>query len=103
MHVLIAALCGIFDIHLLFTVAALTATTMLFGLLQERGDSSDLMALKCGFVPWVAQWLVILCYFTRAMKHAERDVPLFVHFIIWIELVLDFLFAACQLAQQKHQ
>jgi len=105
MHVLIALLCGVFDLHLVFAVAGLTATTMLFGHLQEetqplRSTTPQLYVMGWGFVPWVWQWAIVFCYFFRAVAHSERDVPAFVWGIVVVQAVLDFSFAWCQKKQQ---
>ncbi|CAN0417373.1 unnamed protein product, partial [Phaeothamnion confervicola] len=58
---------GITDIHLLFSIFGLTATTMLFGSLFERqngdrrnntGRSPDWTAFAFGFVPHVISWVL---------------------------------------------
>mgnify|MGYP002133659313 CR=1 FL=1 len=52
MHAEIALLCGIFDVHLLFAVYALTAVTMVFGALQEvYGSKGDATLFYLGMVP----------------------------------------------------
>lgn len=88
MHVMVALLCGIFDIHLLFLIAALTAITMYFGHLEEQVHRGFLV----GFLPWAAQWMVIACFFFRSIEHAEQRVPAFVYGIYFGELILDMVF-----------
>jgi len=99
MHVQIATLCGILDVHLLFSIAALTATTMLFGLLQERQEKRTLGLFKTGFAPWLMQWIVIMSYFFRGVSQASA--PWWVWLIIFIELALDSLFAVVMHAQER--
>ena len=69
MHVMIAQLAGVTEIHLLFTIFGLSSATMAYGLLMERqngrriptytlGDSlgdeptcdNDRCGLKCGYI-----------------------------------------------------
>lgn len=97
MHVSISLLCGVFDVHLLFTIFALTATTMVFGWLQEahgtdqKGDSNWSFFLF-GFVPHMANWAVILCYFFTAVSRGHP--PDFVWSIIFVIFFIDSTFAA---------
>lgn len=98
MHVQIALLCGIYDLHLLFTIFALTALTMLFGALQEALPGEPSM-FWWGCVPHVANWAVIACYFFRTVQHASP--PDFVWSILFIILALDSVFAVTAYMQQQ--
>mgnify|MGYP005857872355 CR=1 FL=1 len=100
MRVMIAQLCGITDIHLLFTVFALCALTMLLGGIHE---SVNAKARADGFkqnwypfvVSWIAHlasWMPIVNYFFVAVKRG--DPPNFVWSIIFILFFLDGTFAA---------
>ena len=97
MHVMIAQLCGVADVHLLFAIAALTATTMTFGWLQEaagpalRKDRADYVwaPFVMGFLPWAAQWAVIFSHF-----HNAGSPPEWVIWLIVLEICLDASFAA---------
>lgn len=99
MRVMIAQLSGITDIHLLFTIYALCALTMLLGGIHEsmnakaRADN-----LKQNWYPfivsWIAHfssWLPIVNYFFVAVKRG--DPPNFVWSIIFILFFLDGTFA----------
>ena len=94
MHVLIASLCGIFDIHLLFAIFGLTATTMLFGLFAERSDDESVFWL--GFIPYATQWLILACFFFYAVSKTA-GVPDFVWSIFFVISLLDISFAVLAL------
>ncbi|KAL4858912.1 hypothetical protein ACK3TF_001284 [Chlorella vulgaris] len=51
MSVMIAQLCGVTDIHLLFTIAALMASTMLFGHQMEVSNGARLTTYSCSEDP----------------------------------------------------
>jgi len=107
MHVMIASLSGVFDMHLLFCIFGLTATTMLFGLLQEMmswrqqgsPDEKSLLPFWLGCVPHIFNWSVILCYFFY--NAANGDPPAFVWAIIIVLICLDSTFAINMYFQQK--
>lgn len=104
MHVMIAQLCGVADVHLLFAVATLTATTMTFGWLQEaagpalRKENSaySMASFWMGFVPWAAQWAIISSH----LGHAGSP-PWWVYLLITLEGALDLLFAAVMYTSQR--
>jgi len=103
MHVMIGMLSGVWDVHLNFAIFGLTATTMLFGMLQEyytnRGEEASLLPFWLGCVPHTFGWLIICCYFFQGVSNG--DPPAFVWAIIFIELVLDSTFALNMYLQQK--
>jgi uncharacterized membrane protein YecN with MAPEG domain len=76
MRVQIAALSGVLDIHLLWCLFGLTASTMMFGLLFEQLNSDRRLngmkirwlSFVLGFVPHLFGWLVILCYFFTSLS-----------------------------------
>lgn len=100
MRVMIAQLCGITDIHLLFTVFALCALTMLLGGIHESvnakaradgGISQNWYPFAMSWVAHFASWLPIVNYFFVAVKRG--DPPNFVWSIIFILFFLDGTFA----------
>jgi len=104
MHVMIAQLAGIFDIHLLFCIFGLTMTTMLFGNEQEisssqRPDAVTLRPFWIGCIPHMVQWLVIFCYFFYSVE--KGDPPGFVWAIIFVLFILDSTFAINMFLQQN--
>ncbi|KAL6080523.1 Heliorhodopsin [Balamuthia mandrillaris] len=103
MHVMIAQVSGVTDVHLLFAIFGLTAATMFYGALHEILNASRFgkdskqvprtwFAFVAGCVPHTFAWLVIVCYFFQAVSNAE-EVPGFVWAIIFILFFTDALFA----------
>lgn len=114
---LIAYTLGIRDRAVLFSVAALVATTMPYGYWTEvtaRPSGADawtaplrsrLLPWALGHIPQVAAWtLVLVQYYDGALEPHER--PWWVDFILWGELLLFFSFgtasALSQLAAPRH-
>lgn len=100
MRVMIAQLSGITDIHLLFTIFMCTATTMILGACHESVNAKALadgdrkqnwFPFLSAWIPHLASWAVILCYFFRNVSQA--DPPNFVWSIIFILFILDGSFA----------
>jgi len=107
MRLQIALLCGLFDVHALALIFGATATTMLFGELQEKTNAEKQGSPQektfgpfwMGFVPHTVTWSVILCYFFFGVKHG--DPPAFVWAIIFVLMLLDISFAINLYLQQK--
>lgn len=99
MHVMIAMLCGVCDVHLLVAIFGLTMTTMTFGYMQERTHDPDLKPFWLGCVPHVFNWAIIASYFFHGV--AESKPPVFVWTIIFFIFSLDASFAINQYLQQK--
>jgi hypothetical protein len=99
MHVMIAMLCGVCDVHLLLGIFGLTMTTMTFGYLQERTHDPELRPFWLGCVPHVFNWAIIASYFFHGV--AEYKPPMFVWSIIFFIFSLDATFAVNQYLQQK--
>jgi len=104
MHVMIAQLCGVADVYLLFAIAALTAVTMTFGWLQEvtgpalrkEQETYSLAPFVLGFLPWIAQWIIILAHFVHA-----GSPPAWVSALMFLEIALDSLFALVMFVSQR--
>jgi hypothetical protein len=90
MHVHIAMLSGIFDVHLLFTIFGLSVVTQIMGNMAER--DKNMSNFRMGFFPFFFKWIPMFCYFFRSVKHSD-DVPDFVWAIIMIIFFLDLTFA----------
>lgn len=90
MHVHVSFLCGIYDVHMLFLVGSLTATTMLFGLIGEK--AKDITVFWAGFVPYITGWSVTACFFFYSISKTS-GVPDFVWAIFFIITTLDLSFA----------
>jgi hypothetical protein len=111
MFVLIAYGLGMRSRGEFVAVVALVATTMFFGFWVEREGRPASPTEWCrplwhriypwflGHVPQVAAWLIlVLQFYDNALD--SRDVPDFVHAILWGELVLFFSFGAASLLSQ---
>lgn len=99
MRVMIAQLSGVTDIHLLFAIFCLAATTMLLGWAHESfnaearadGAKQNWFAFNVAFIPHLASWAIIACYFFVGVS--KGDPPAFVWAIIFILFALDGVFA----------
>ena len=98
MHIQIAVLCGILDVHMLAAIGALTATTMVFGLAQELQADRSFKLYVLGFIPWLAQWAVIVSYFNHGVR--EGNAPDWIYTIIVTEFILDSTFAVVLVYQE---
>jgi hypothetical protein len=104
MHVMIAMLAGVMSLQLLLSIAGLTVSTMMFGLVQEmlttrrrgRPHRKSIVPFLLGFVPHCICWTVI--YITYG--YSAHDAPLFVHFIMGGLFTTDLMFAVNMILQQ---
>jgi hypothetical protein len=116
MHVEIALLCGIYDVHTLFAIFGLTSITMVFGYLGETapkdGSSESLGKAIChgrtptrikvfllGCIPHLYNWFIIFCYFFRAVHYGNP--PDFVWSIIFIIFAVDASFGIVALGHAR--
>lgn len=100
MHVEIALLCGIYDVHTLFAIFGLTSVTMVFGYLGETAARADrVRVFWLGCVPHLCNWFIILCHFFRAVSRA--DPPDFVWSIIFVIFALDATFGVVALLRAR--
>ncbi|KAL7574730.1 hypothetical protein ACA910_017294 [Epithemia clementina (nom. ined.)] len=102
MRVMIAQLSGVADLHLLFTIFVLSATTMLLGAAHEstnakaRADGDrfqNWFAFWTAWLPHLASWAVIFSYFFYTVANSDESPPTFVWSIVIILFVLDATFA----------
>jgi len=99
MRVMIAQLSGVTDIHLLFSIFLMAATTMLLGSVHEsinaknRADNlkQNWFAFLVAWIPQLGSWAIIYCYFFVAVTRANP--PGFVYAIVFILFALDGTFA----------
>ncbi len=90
MRIMIAQLSGVTSIHLLATIAGLTASTMAFGCLQERcnwllqGRPRDktFLPLLLGCVPHLFTWGLIASHFYGLAAHSTPPHWVWVIFIV---------------------
>jgi hypothetical protein len=105
MIVLIAMLCGVYDVTALLMAFVLTAVMNLCGLMMEVHNqttektnwTSYIIGCIAGIVPWVA----IAIYFFGSLATAEESVPTFVYFILPTLFVFFFSFALNMVLQYK--
>jgi hypothetical protein len=100
MHVEIALLCGIYDVHTLFAIFGLTSITMAFGYLGEVAPKESRVGVfLLGCVPHLYNWFIIACYFFRAVHYGNP--PDFVWSIIFIIFAVDASFGVVALAHAR--
>lgn len=97
MAAVIAILTGITDVYTLIGIEGLTATTMVFGYLEEKTAGKVPLLFRpfwLGWIPYVVAWIIITWHFIRA--NIEFDVPEFVIAIYAVEVFLFSIFAWVQ-------
>lgn len=105
MIVVIAMLCGVFDLGSLILIFALNACMILFGWVMEIHNqttkktdwTSYIFGCFAGAVPWV----VLALYFFNALGSGGDAVPSFVYAIFWSLLVFFNIFAINMILQYK--
>jgi hypothetical protein len=105
MIVLIAMLCGIYDLGALIMAFVLTAVMNLCGLLMEMYNQNrervSWAAFNIGSLAGVAPWVAIAIYFFGSLSTAEGGVPTFVYIILPTLFVFFFSFALNMWLQYK--
>ncbi len=105
MLVLIALLCGMYDLSSLILLGALNATMLLFGLLMERLNKAnkkvDWLPFYFGCFSWVVPWVAIWLYFTGAKGPNGSGAPGFVYGITISLFVFFSVFALNMVLQYK--
>lgn len=97
MAAIIAILTGITDVYTLMGIEGLTATTMVFGYLEEKTTGKVSLMFRpfwLGWIPYLVAWIIITWHFIRA--NMEFEVPEFVIAIYTVEVVLFSIFAWVQ-------
>ena len=105
MHIMIAMLCGVMSLYLLLAIFGLTATTMMFGLLQERMNwalqgkplRKSMLPFWLGCIPYIVVWIILFAVFGQSAAQA----PVFVWIVMFGLFVNESLFAANMYAQQR--
>lgn len=99
MFVILQILSGEDNADVVVACAALTASTMLFGVLQDRntaaGETRSGAAHWFGWVPFLAAWALLIKRFLNSISRSA-NVPDFVKRIVWIEFALFSCFAVVQ-------
>jgi hypothetical protein len=105
MIVLIAMLCGIYDLGALVMAFVLTGVMNLCGLMMEVHNQvtakTNWTSFIIGCIAGVAPWIVIAVYFFGSLSTAGGGVPTFVYFILPTLFVFFFSFALNMWLQYK--
>lgn len=105
MIVVIAALCGIYELSSLILIFALNATMNLFGLMMELHNQTTQRTSWTAFVfgsfAGLICWIVLGIYFFGALLTASDSVPTFLYFI-FVSLAIFFnIFAINMILQYR--
>jgi hypothetical protein len=105
MIVLIAMLCGLYDVAGLIMAFALTAVMNLCGLVMEvhnqTTQKTNWLSYIVGCIAGVLPWIAIGIYFFGSISSGTGTVPTFVYFILPILFVFFFSFALNMYLQYK--
>jgi len=105
MVIVIAMLCGVYDLSALILIFSLNACMILFGWVMEVHNqttkktdwTSYIFGCFAGLVPWVVMGL----YFYNAILSSASAVPTFVYWIFWSLFVSFNIFAINMILQYK--
>jgi hypothetical protein len=105
MIVVIAMLCGIYDLSMLILIFSLNACMVLFGWVMETQNQTtkkvDWTAFIFGCFAGLVPWIVMGMYFFAAIGSNADAVPTFVYAIFWSLLVAFNIFAINMILQYK--
>jgi hypothetical protein len=105
MIVVIAMLCGVYDLSTLILLFALNGCMILFGWMMELHNQTtkktDWTAFFFGCFAGVVPWIVLGLYFFNAVASGGEAVPKFVYAIFWSLLVFFNIFAINMVLQYK--
>jgi hypothetical protein len=105
MIIIIAMLCGIYELSSLILIFSLNATMNLFGLMMElhnqTTNKTNWSAFVFGSFAGLVCWIVLGVYFFGALLGASSSVPTFVY-IIFVSLAIFFnIFAVNMILQYR--
>lgn len=105
MIVVIAMLCGIYELSSLILIFSLNATMNLFGLMMEKHNQTtaktDWTAFIFGCFAGLIPWIVLGTYFFGAALSSSGSIPTFVY-VIFVSLAIFFnIFAVNMVLQYK--
>lgn len=105
MIIVIAMLCGIYELSSLILIFALNATMNLFGLMMEKHnlttERTDWTAFIFGCFAGIVPWIVLGIYFFGAILPSGSSVPTFVYFIFVSLAVFFNIFAVNMVLQYR--
>ncbi len=107
MIVVIAMLCGIYELSSLLLIFSLNATMNLFGLMMELHNQTtkktDWTSYIFGCFAGIVPWIVVGIYFFGAVMQAGEDFPEFVIFIFVSLAVFFNIFAINMVLQYRRK
>jgi len=105
MIVIIAQLCGIFELSSLLLIFGLNATMNLFGLMMEKHnqttEKTDWTAFIFGCFAGIIPWIVVGIYFFGAIMQDPANVPTFVYAIFFVLAAFFNVFAINMVLQYR--
>ena len=105
MIVVIAVLCGIYDLSSLILIFSLNACMILFGWVMEVHNQStnkvNWISYIFGCFAGIVTWVVLGLYFFNAIGSNAEAVPTFVYAIFWSLLIFFNIFAVNMFLQYK--
>jgi hypothetical protein len=105
MIVVIAILCGIYDLSSLILIFSLNACMILFGWVMEVHNQStnkvNWISYIFGCFAGIVTWVVLGLYFFNAIGSNAEAVPTFVYAIFWSLLIFFNIFAVNMFLQYK--
>jgi hypothetical protein len=105
MIVVIAMLCGVYDMSALILIFALNATMILFGWVMEihnqTTEKTDWTSFIFGCFAGAVPWVVMGLYFYNAILSNASAVPTFVYAIFWSLFIFFNIFALNMVLQYK--
>ena len=105
MIVVIAILCGVYDLSTLILLFAINTCMILFGWIMEvhnqTTDKVNWLSFIFGCFAGAVPWLVLALYFFNAIGSNAEAVPGFVYAIFWSLLIFFNIFAVNMVLQYK--
>jgi hypothetical protein len=105
MIVVIAMLCGVYDLSTLILLFSLNACMILFGWVMEvhnqTTEKTDWTSYIFGCFAGIVPWIVLGLYFFNAIGSNASAVPSFVYAIFWSLLISFNVFAGNMILQYK--
>ncbi len=105
MIVVIAMLCGIYELASLILIFALNATMILFGLMMElhnqTTERTDWTAFIFGCFAGLIPWVVLGIYFFGALLPSPGSVPTFLYFVFFSLAIFFNIFAVNMALQYR--
>jgi hypothetical protein len=105
MIIIIAMLCGIWELSSLMLIFSLNATMNLFGMMMEKHNQTtkktDWTSFVYGSFAGLVVWIVVGLYFFGAIMNSTDAVPTFVYFIFFSLAFFFNIFAVNMVLQYR--